>query len=60
MIRTEWTNKSEGKGKVVLYSHDGSKKLGEWGFTTEKGQDRAKDKAKDRERQIKYFESENS
>jgi hypothetical protein len=52
IIRTIWKDKSRYIGEVILYSKDGSRRLGSWGFRSKSGRERALKKAKAREKQI--------
>ena len=56
MIRTKYTNASKTTGRVELWSKDGKRRLGKWGFRTKKGIERAKAKARKREAEIKRIE----
>ena len=57
MIRTKWKNKNKYIGEVVLYSKNGNRRLGSWGFRSKSGWKTAKSKAQKREQQIQYFKN---
>lgn len=57
MIKTIRSTTNKNIGKIVFYSKDGKKRLGEWGFKTERERKSALTKAKKREREIKYFKN---